>query len=199
MIKAAIVHGTLGSPVGNWFPWLAGELNVLGVRTIVPAMPTPENQSLINWRAAFLEQVGELDESSILIGHSVGALFLLRLLERMEQRIACTVLVAPLIGDIGNPTYDKLNSSFLIGAGFNWQNVRSKGGSIHIFCGENDPYVPLIQPLEVAKQLEINPNIIKNGGHLNSEAGFNSFELLLEHLYLLPEIVAEKRSFRQQV
>ena len=48
-MKALIFHGTHGSPEGNWFPWLHGELISKGWDVDVPAFPTPEGQSLDNW------------------------------------------------------------------------------------------------------------------------------------------------------
>ena len=45
-MKALIFHGTMGSPNGNWFPWLQSELISKGWDVDVPAFPTPEGQSL---------------------------------------------------------------------------------------------------------------------------------------------------------
>ena len=75
MDKFAIIHGTKGSPEGNWFQWLSTELIKRGAQVTIPRMPTPEGQSLDNWLAAFSEQVGPIDQSTTVIGHSVGIFF----------------------------------------------------------------------------------------------------------------------------
>ncbi len=181
MSKVAIVHGTGGSSTGNWFPWIAAELGKYGAQVIVPQMPTPEGQSLESWLSTFQEKVGPLDSSTTVIGHSVGAVFLLRLLERLQSPIGCSVFVAGLTGSIGIPEYDTLNASF-VGDPYDWTKVRRNAGHVLCLSGENDPYVPLAQGLEIGRNLGVEPLVIKEGGHLNAEFGYTTFPLLLEAL-----------------
>ncbi len=181
MTKVAIIHGTLGSPAGNWFPWLAAELKKRSVEVFVPRMPTPEGQSLSNWREAFRSQVGAVDESSVIIGHSVGAVFLLRLLESFRSPIKASVFVAGFIGSLGIPEYDNLNASFINGP-YQWELIRRNVGTPICLSGENDPYVPRVQGLQLAKNLGTSLVLLPEGGHLNAEFGYTLFPLLLETL-----------------
>lgn len=181
MPKAAIVHGTKGSPDGNWFRWLAAELVQNGYDTYLPQFPTPDGQTLSNWLKHFDAKVGELDGSSLLIGHSVGAVFVLRLLERLRQPIFGAVLVAGFTGSLGLPEYDALNSTFVTNF-FNWRTIRNNAGNILCFDGDRDPYVPANQGQEIVQNLGVRQIIIKNGGHLNAEFGFTSFPAIMEEL-----------------
>jgi len=185
MDKVVIIHGTKGSPNGNWFPWLSRELAMKGFKVVVPEMPTPEGQSLKNWISAFQNQVGKFDDNTTLIGHSVGALFILRLLEHLPSPIKSTVLVAGFTGAIGNPEYDLLNASFVEGE-YDWESIRRNAGAALVMYGDNDPYVPISQSEEIAAGLMVKPCIVAGGGHLNSEFGYSEFPLLLTKMLQPP-------------
>lgn len=181
MAKAAIIHGTGGSPSGNWFPWLAAELQTRGYEAITPKMPTPAGQSLAGWLEAFAEQVGTIDDSTLLIGHSIGAVFLARLLERASVPVRSCVFVCPFTGELGLPEFDLLNATFVRG-GFDWPTIRANGGEMSVICGDDDPYVPMVQPLEFAQGLGVTPIIVPGGKHLNAAAGMTSLPRVLECL-----------------
>jgi predicted alpha/beta hydrolase family esterase len=141
-------------------------------------MPTPEGQSLVNWLSEFSRQVGVINEHATIIGHSLGATFLLRILERLRAPVAQSVFVAGVLDKIGIAEYDQLNSSF-IEAPYDWVSIRKNAGSMVCLSGENDPYVPARQGEELAANLGIKNQIIPHGGHLNSEFGYTSFPKLL--------------------
>lgn len=181
MKKVAIIHGTKGSPKGNWFPWLKEKLMGRGHHVLIPQMPTPENQSLENWMKTFHSLYRDLGASSVLIGHSAGATFLLRVLSQVPTPIFASVFVAGLTGKVHNKEYDDLNATFLK-APYDWNTIKENAGHALCFIGEDDPYVPLSQGAEIASGLGIKPYIISGGGHLNSESGFTEFTQLFAEL-----------------
>lgn len=181
MGRCVIIHGTMGSPKGNWIPWLANALIKLDQQVVTPSLPTPEGQSLDAWLAEFTSQVGEVDSSTTLIGHSVGAVFILRLLECLDVQINCAALVAGFTGELGLPEYDSLNHTFVDGA-FDWAAISSRARQFICLSGANDPYVPIGQGLDIAKRIGVEPIIVPGGGHLNSEFGYTEFPLLLERV-----------------
>jgi uncharacterized protein len=179
--RAVIVHGAFGTPNENWFPWLARELESKGYHVDVPALPTPDGQSLASWTEAFHRQVSRVSSDTVLVGHSIGATFILRLLESLEQPVRASFLVSAFASRLGLPEFDSINSSF-VDAPFDWARIRTKSGPTTVYIGENDPYVSLSRATDVAKQLGAKLTIIHNGGHLNLAAGFEKFWELLNDI-----------------
>lgn len=180
-MKALIFHGTHGSPQGNWFQWLQEHLMMQGWQVAVPTLPTPDNQSLKNWITALQKQITALDNLDLVVGHSLGATFALKLIEADIIAPKQLILVSTLINKINNAEYDSLNQSF-IAEDFNWQKILKIKANITILHGDNDPYVPLDQPETVAEKLQTDLTLIKNGGHLNTESGYNQFPEILEFI-----------------
>ena len=48
--------------------------------------------------------------------------------------------------------------------------------------GDNDPYIPQDVLKKFAKSINAKEVIIHNGGHLNEEAGYNSFPEILKEI-----------------
>lgn len=66
-----IIHGTLGYPEENWFPWLREKLEDDGHKVFIPQFPTPEDQSLDN-RYSLLDNYKEyINKETIFVGHSL--------------------------------------------------------------------------------------------------------------------------------
>ncbi|MDR3425652.1 MAG: alpha/beta fold hydrolase [Alphaproteobacteria bacterium] len=185
-----IVHGTLGNPESNWFPWLKRELEKEGQTVIVPRFPTPEGQTLSSWLDVAEKVVKGLDPAdTVLIGHSLGAIFLLRLAEKAQKPFQAAFLVCPFMRKIGVEPYDTLNATF-IQPPLDWPRIRKNAPRIHAFAGQDDPYVPLPYASEVAEQSGATLTVIDKGGHLNAESGYREFPLLLEKIRqtILPHV-----------
>lgn len=158
-MQAIIFHGTKGSPEINWFPWLKDKLDAEGWEAWIPAMPTPENQSPDSWLAALKEQVTDYSQPQALIGHSLGATFVLHLLESGICKTDKTVLVSPVLDKIGKPEYDTLNAPF-IKKSFYWETIGQNAGDVFILHGDDDPYVPPEQARQLGQHLHTTPRLI---------------------------------------
>jgi predicted alpha/beta hydrolase family esterase len=179
--QIVIIHGSFGSSDENWFPWLARELKMLGYEAVAPGFPTPEGQTLKAWLDVFERVVGKLRPDIILVGHSLGVAFILRLLERTRQPIRGSFLVSGFLGELGLPEFDNVNAEF-VNAPVDWKRVRENCGEVHVYNSDNDPYVPLGKGKEIARHLGVGLTVVGNGGHINASSGFSTFPLLLQDI-----------------
>lgn len=180
MKTAFIFHGTGGYPEENWFPWLKGELENLGVEVIVPQFPTPENQTPESWFEVLKPYRKKIDENTILIGHSLGGSFLLRVLESLKLPVAASFLVATPIGipPIVNWSGDKP----FTGHPYDWEKIKNNCKGFVVYHSDDDPYVGLENGKQLAKNLAVDLTFIPNSGHFNKKAGFLQFPKLLNDI-----------------
>lgn len=180
MKTAIIIHGTEGYPEENWFPWMKEQLKAYRYETIIPQFPSPENQDPEHWWEVFQNYENLLDGESIVIGHSCGATFLLRVLEKIKVKIKAAVFVA---GSIGIPPvkYIHVDEPFIKG-GFDWEKIKNFAENFIAFHSEDDPYICIENGEKLAENLNTKLLRYKNAGHFNAKAGYTEFEDLMKEL-----------------
>lgn len=178
MSKIFIIHGAYGNTEENWIPWLREELEKLGHRVIVPQFPTPENQNLENWLNVINDYEADFNNDTVMVGHSIGASFILNFLSRRRSPIRAAFLVAGFVSDLGISQFREINDSFL--REFDWEKIKSNCSNFSLMYSDNDPYVSLDRAKEVSSKLNVDLLLVPGAGHFNSDAGYNKFELLLE-------------------
>src|ERR1044072_9284788 len=95
--NAVILHGTLGSPEGNWVRLLQSVLESKGVRVSLPEWPHPEQPS-VREEADFVHNncPFRIDEETLVIGHSSGAILAVVLAQENKTPIGAVVAVSAL-------------------------------------------------------------------------------------------------------
>jgi uncharacterized protein len=181
-INVIIVHGAYGHPQENWFGWLHRALHKQHIPCLVPSLPTPQGQTLENWLYEFdLQTASHINSQTILIGHSLGAVFILRWLERCQQRLAGAIFAGAFLSPVGIERFDLINQSFLIDD-YDFDKIRSHADKRICYHGKNDPYVNEYEFKLLARYLQAKRILISNGGHLNAMAGYQTFPHILHLL-----------------
>jgi predicted alpha/beta hydrolase family esterase len=182
MKNAFIIHGTEGYPEENWFPWLKQELEKKNYKVFVPQFPSPPKvpAKIAEWFDVLKKYEQHINEDTILIGHSLGGIFTLRILERLKHPIKAACFAGTPIGVRPILNYERDNS--FSGFSFDWKSIIKKAHHFLVFQSDNDPYVSLGNGEELAKNLYVKLNFVPNAGHFNAKAGYTKFDLLLEKL-----------------
>ena len=87
-----IVHGSADDENDkeynkHWMPWIKEKLEKAGIKVFAPNMPEPWGSDYSSWRKEFEKISDNINENSILVGHSRGTAFLVRWLGKLEEKL----------------------------------------------------------------------------------------------------------------
>lgn len=191
-MKFIILHGTLGNPNGNWFPWLARELQKRGHTTIRPQLPTPEGQTPENWKNAIRNVVKAIagpDDQTVVVAHSMSCLSVCHYLAEIKNQIHAGFFIAGFaerLRGLDEP-YPTLNNPFT-DYPIDWNQVRRHCARFYCFGSDNDPYVPLSVCQNFAELLKTQCSIVPQAGHFTAPGGYSSFPLLLDTILSVTDV-----------
>ena len=186
-----ILHGSYGSPQGNWFPWLKKELSKLGHRVLVPQFPIPpvdkqdssySGHNLSEWIETLNDYDRYINSDTIFVAHSRGCVLTYHYLAKIKLSIAATFLIGPWINFIWYPKNNKKIDSFHK-VPFDWKKTKKGSRYFEVYQSTNDD-TPISEGKEIAKNLNAKLIIIKNAGHFNTayDKKYAKFPLLLKNI-----------------
>lgn len=176
MKKAIIIHGWGATSKSNWFPWLAEKLEEQGFTVSSPDFPNSDYPILSEWLDFFKNNLS-VDSNTILVGHSLGVPFILRILERLPKgkKIKAALLVAGFERSLGIPEIENF-----VDKPFGWKKIKSSCNRFFLINSDNDPYIPLSFGKDLANSLRIKLIVEHNGDHLSAPFGAFSYPRLLK-------------------
>lgn len=121
----------------NWFPYLRKNLETLGLEVISKNMPDSKLARAKYWIPFVIDEF-KADNDSIIIGHSTGAVAIMRILE--ITKILGAILVAAHYTDLG---YKEDKKSGYFEKSWNWQKMKNNAGWIVQFASTNDSFIPM--------------------------------------------------------
>lgn len=175
--RIILVHGFASSPAMYWFPWLKEELEKAGHRVEAPQMPDPFTPMIEEWVPFLSKVVGEPDEDTIFIGHSIGCQAIIRYLETLPEgkKVGGAIFVAPFIV---LPDLEKEVVKPWVQTPIDFDKVgRILPRSTAIFS-EDDPLIPLENKNHFENKLK---------SKIITLIGFNHFVTIIKFPLLLEE------------
>ncbi|MEK6981967.1 MAG: alpha/beta fold hydrolase [Candidatus Micrarchaeota archaeon] len=181
-----ILHGWENNSSGNWFPWLKTELEKLEETVYAPDLPNSDFPKQKEWLTKINETIkDEQIEELVIVGHSMGAVAILRFLETLEEgkKIKCAILVGGFTTNKNERAGHIKAISDFFKTPFNWEKIKQSCEKFIIIASDNDPYIPMKES-EKLRSLLNKPNtefiVEHNAGHMNKESGFIKYERVLE-------------------
>lgn len=179
MKNVLILHGIQGHAGVHWQKWLHDELGKKDFKVIMPTLPNEMKPDRDECLRFVKKLVVGVDFSQLsMVGHSLGVVTALDFLEFLDEKVNKLISVSGFSKDYGA----ELNSYFLKEKSVDFTRVRENLRKVHVVYGDDDPYVPRGVLKKLANDLVTEPIVIKGGGHLNTDAGYTEFPLLLELL-----------------
>lgn len=172
-----ILHGIQSHAGDHWQRWLAHELEERKHTVDMPELPNPAHPDRFEWLGyvkGILEQVSPTN--LLMIGHSLGVVTALDFIEQSDKKVHGLISISGFCEDYGA----ELNGYFMREKELDFNAVNEHLTKSFVLYGDNDPYVPQEGLRNLAKFLEVTPEIIPEGGHLNTAAGYEEFPLLLD-------------------
>ena len=151
--------------------WKIGMGKILGngFEVLLPKMPNKVNARYKEWKIWFERILTVTNNNIILIGHSLGGIFLAKYLSEnlVSKKIIATFLVAAPFDDNGEKEKESL-ADFSLPKSL--KKFEKQGGKIYLYHSKNDPVVSISH---FEKYSKILPNaratVLKNRAHFNKE------------------------------
>ncbi|MCL5783915.1 MAG: alpha/beta hydrolase [Patescibacteria group bacterium] len=172
MQRALLIHGTCDKEEyfsdnypslsnSHWFPWLQKQLLIKGIFTQTPEMPEAYQPNYESWKKEF--ERFNVNEETILVGHSCGGGFLVRWLTENKVQIKKLILVAPWL----DPGRRKTTNFFDFSID---PNIEDRVEEVHIFVSQDDEQ-DILESVKIIKEVlpAIQEYNFKNMGHFTFE------------------------------
>ncbi len=173
MKRLFIIHRWDGSPEKDWLPWAKEAFEKKGFDVIVPLMPHPD-EPMIEERVPFLAQlVGEMDENTFFIGHSIGCQTIMRCIESVSpKKVGGIIFVAGWFNLINlEDEESKRIAKPWVETPIDCEKIKNACENITAFLSDDDPFVPLSDKEIFEQKLDAKVIIEKKKGHYTKRDG----------------------------
>ncbi len=169
MKRVIIIHRWDGTPTNDWYPWLKKECERKGFEVTIPEMPNTSEPKIAEWVTHLNKIIGNVDNETILIGHSIGCQTIMRYLETLPEqtKVGKVVFVAGWfkLDNLEDESVTQIAQPWLQ-TSIDFDKVKKKIDGLTVFLSDNDPYNFLQDNAKIFKEkLSAKVIIEKNKGH----------------------------------
>ncbi|MDI6734205.1 MAG: alpha/beta fold hydrolase [Patescibacteria group bacterium] len=136
-----LLHGYTGSPSSNFFPWLKRELERCGAKVYAPKLPNTDDPRVYDQVEAVLKSV-PFDKNTVLVGHSLGGVVAMKILEQLKKPVKKTILVSSFTK---NTFITEPFEPYAFDWKFDEKKIRVNAGIVHVLRDTTDDTVPRYQ------------------------------------------------------
>ncbi len=148
MSKVIIIPGNgYSSPSDHWYPYVQAELEKCGVQVVNVQFPDLPLARMQYW-LPFIKEFG-VDENTVLVGHSTGAIAAMRYAE--IKRIQGSALVAAYYTDLG--IEEEKKSGYFVKP-WDWEAICKNQNFIVQFASVSDPFISIDEAYYVRDKLK---------------------------------------------
>ncbi len=192
--RVFIIHGWDGYPEEGCFPWLKKNLEEKGFMVENPAMPNPLKPTIDSWVAFLKDKVGQPDENTFFVGHSIGAQTILRYLESLDDEIKVGGVVflagwVNLTDEACEVEEDKEIAKPWLETPIDWIKVKKHTDGFVAIFSDNDPLVPFSDAEIFKDKLGAKIVVEYKKGHFSGSDGIKELPSILNSIL---EISGEK-------
>lgn len=174
MKKIYMIHGWEGSSQDNWFPWLKREFEKHHLKVEVFDMPNTNEPRISDWVKHLEDKIGDVDEDTYFIGHSIGCQTIIRFLEKLHKhkKVGGCIFVAGwfnLTKEAFEDEEDKMLMNPWMTTHVDFSRVLDHCNNFLAIFSENDPYVPVGEAKIFEEKLGAKTITTKDRGHFTNE------------------------------
>lgn len=170
MIKIILIHGN-GGGTGrdNWFPYVKKQLEEKGFTVVSETMPDNVLARESQWLPFLRDKLGA-DEDTILVGHSSGAVAVMRFAE--DNKLYGSILVGASYTDLGD---EDERASGYFDHPWQWEKIKANQNWIIQFASTDDPYIPVEEARHIHERLGTEYYEAADEGHYGEDRQKKSF------------------------
>lgn len=177
--RVYVIHGYTASSRDNWFPWLRSRLEQNGIETHIPDMPFSNHPRLDVWLKHIVEQAEIIDEDTVLIGHSLGCVTVLRFLAEKNMKIKGAIFVSGFIDE--NPmSENNAGLQTFFEAELDVEKLKELIPKRLVITAVDDDIVPVDASRAMARRLDADLIVLDEGKHFIDRDGYTEFPVIYQ-------------------